>query len=446
MPLVELIQRPWQIFLSSLEVLRQDIPVGAKIDAMVSRAVHGLSQPPESSYESTALPESAPSPESPPEHRELAEGLILSGGGAYAAYEVGVVKALTQGKSSATKFLPWAPDVISGTSAGSLNASLLLSASSDGQAAVEYLERVWMKEIADAAGKCGSGVFRVRDNPLTYINRNCYRDPAAPLSQLVGDNAYLAQQFLERGIQFLNSTVDLEQRALEAVDLGLLICTDPLKDLLQRNVRLDRIRGSPKKLRIAATNWKTGKVKIFTNADMTDDLGRNIIQASSSIPGVFPRVELDNNPYVDGGLIMNTPLKPAIDAGAVRLHVVFMDPEISRIPLPRLPNTASDLFRSLVIGFSATLQQDLALAATVNRGVAVAGSHAGAAASSAAVLTHGSDGAPHRQLTIHLHYPTKTLEGGWLSFSQDVIRKNMRQGYEDTVAHDCSANNCLVPA
>ena len=426
-------------------MLGEDIPFGAKVDAMFSRVVHGLSR-----SSAGAIPPPQFSAESRPSQAEIApdhsQALILSGGGAYAAYEVGVIRALFEGKSSATGFTPWSPGAVAGTSAGSMNASLMLSAEGEGLGIVEYLEHVWFNDIADAPGRCGSGVFRFRDNPLSFFTPGCYRDPTALMLRFLSDNAFLAEEFVERGAHLLDSSVDVEQRVLETVNLSALVCVDPLKELLRRTVNLEKIRSSQKKLRIAATNWSTGAIKIFENADMTNELGYKVIQASSSLPGIFPRVEIENDPYVDGGLVMNTPLKPAIDAGAEILQVIFMDPEVAHIPLPRLSNTANDMYRSLVIGFSATLKRDLAVAAKVNRGVEeISQPHGnGNAESEAAVFARGSGGEQHRPLTIHLHHPNQALGGGWLSFGLDQVKDSMQRGYEDTVRHDCEANRCLL--
>jgi predicted acylesterase/phospholipase RssA len=227
------------------------------------------------------------------------------------------------------------------------------------------------------------------------------------------------------------------------VDLEALICTDPLMDLLQRTIQLERIRCSNKKLRIAATNWRTGEVRIFTNEDMTDQIGRDIILASSAIPGIFPRVQIENNPYVDGGLVMNTPLKPAIDAGADCLHIVFMDPEVANLPLPKLPNTVNDLFRSLIIGFNAELQRDLASAELVNQQISQL--KPPIAASSNTVGAGPTEISTKRLLTVHLYRPSQTLGAGWLSFGRDLIQATIQRGFEDTVGHDCKAANCLIP-
>jgi predicted acylesterase/phospholipase RssA len=53
---------------------------------------------------------------------------------------------------------------------------------------------------------------------------------------------------------------------------------------------------------------REGKVKVFTNKDMTDELGCSILLASATIPGMFPMVEVSGEVYVDGAVLMN-PLK-----------------------------------------------------------------------------------------------------------------------------------------
>src|SRR5437868_3503224 len=70
--------------------------------------------------------------------------IVLSGGGATGAYEVGVLKALLGGASPATNFSPLRPDIISGTSIGAFNAAALVSRSWEScLAAVTHLEQVW---------------------------------------------------------------------------------------------------------------------------------------------------------------------------------------------------------------------------------------------------------------------------------------------------------------
>jgi NTE family protein len=74
--------------------------------------------------------------------------MVLSGGGANGAYEVGVLKALCTGKSKVTQFQPLNPDIFSGTSIGSFNAAVLVSrAAEQDHCAAEYLEKLWLDVI-----------------------------------------------------------------------------------------------------------------------------------------------------------------------------------------------------------------------------------------------------------------------------------------------------------
>src|SRR5205823_8002046 len=117
---------------------------------------------------------------------------------------------------------------------------------------------------------------------------------------------------------------------------------------------------------IAATNWKTGALATFSNAEITHDA----VLASGAIPGIFPAVPIDDCPYVDGGILMNTPLKAAIDLGADVVHVIALDPSIQNVPPSTLPNTLDTIERLLNITISSRIETDLKLVAAVNRGLA----------------------------------------------------------------------------
>jgi NTE family protein len=63
----------------------------------------------------------------------------------------------------------------------------------------------------------------------------------------------------------------------------------------------------------------------FTNEGMSEADAVSILMASAAIPGFFPPRKVGENTYVDGGLVMNTPLRPAIDDGADEIHIVYLD-------------------------------------------------------------------------------------------------------------------------
>src|SRR5262249_32838930 len=109
--------------------------------------------------------------------------MVLSGGSVYAAYEVGVMQALFAGESPATDYRPLLPSIFSGTSAGSVNAAMLVSQpESDLPQALTYLEHVWLDLMAADARQCREGAIRVRGDPTRYFNLDCLRTrPAQPL-------------------------------------------------------------------------------------------------------------------------------------------------------------------------------------------------------------------------------------------------------------------------
>lgn len=383
------------------------------------------------------------------------QALIFSGGGAQAAYEVGVMSGLLSGQSPVTDYSPLDPAILIGTSAGSINAGLFLSAVSAGPLdATKYMEEVWTEDMATAPGKCGGGVYRLRTD---LWNTACLlAHPWKSLADIAADSGVLARTAVTRGINFVMSGGPVEQRALELVDLSALISIEPFVELIHKRIRLDEIRRSSSILRVAATNWRTGEVRIFDKPEMTSTIGYQILLASSALPGVFPPVEIEGDPYVDGSLVMNTPLKPAIEAGADTLHIICMDPDMSRVPLPRMPATSAVFSRSIEINFRTAMVQDIEYATQVNHAIAVlnerqplsdvtvrSGHHL--LRETLKRIINPETTPARRSLTMHLYYPSGGLNVGWLSFERDSITRLIRRGREDAIHHDCVANHCVFP-
>src|SRR5262249_17855753 len=114
------------------------------------------------------------------------QAAVLSGGAAYAAYEVGVLKALAQGERSFTGYRRVEFQVLDGTSAGSVNAAVRASRPGESSAlTAAYLEQVWLERVAAGPGACGSGAIRYRGNLARLFNPACYAgNPARPLAEL----------------------------------------------------------------------------------------------------------------------------------------------------------------------------------------------------------------------------------------------------------------------
>src|SRR5262245_34179317 len=124
--------------------------------------------------------------------------IVLSGGAAYGAYEVGVLKAL----SERTGF---DPSIITGTSVGAFNAAILAADS------IARLEEVWRDDIPDN-GFRGNGVIRLRGNPLPHL---APVSPMALFAGVFGDTASLTRSAIQRGGAFFTSKGDASSRFSE---------------------------------------------------------------------------------------------------------------------------------------------------------------------------------------------------------------------------------------
>ena len=259
--------------------------------------------------------------------------VVLSGGGANGAYEVGVLKALASGHSQATDYQPLVPDIVTGTSIGAFNASFLASQwDTYGAATIGNLEQFWLERLA--GGLRTNGVFRLRGNPLDLLDPSSYvPNPLRPVQRFLSDSGFLAWEGLQRVVHLATSSGPLGERLIESLDFGPLIALDPLeRNLLE--IDYPAIRRSRLRLRIAATNWATGELRVFQNPDMTDAFGPLAIRASAAVPGIFPPADFGSQPFVDGSVLLNTPLSLAIHAGADILHVIFLDPQVATSPCP----------------------------------------------------------------------------------------------------------------
>lgn len=382
--------------------------------------------------------------------------IVFSGGASYGAYEVGVMKALARGCSGASSYLPLDPAVLAGTSAGAYNAACLTGNSASGMpVAVAILEKIWLDEISSRPG-CGNGVIRYRVNPFELSESGCENDPH-PLGRLFRDVFGLAEDSVRRSVDFLRSNVSLGQRAINSVDLGILFSDHPFLMLTQRTVPLQGIRAARIVLRISATNWLNGEVAVFSNRHMTDGQGHAIIAASSAIPGIFAPVEINGVPYVDGGVVMNTPIRPAIEAGADVIHVISVNPELSAMSLPRLPSTINTFYRMLSMSLAASINRDIEIAERINdgiailraaeRGVSTKGLPTGALILSLGGLARRPLNLPYRPLTIHRHQLGEGFENffQWLDFDRERIAWLIERGMRDAMAHDCKTSGCVLP-
>ncbi|MEO6651570.1 MAG: patatin-like phospholipase family protein [Ilumatobacteraceae bacterium] len=96
-----------------------------------------------------------------------------------------------------------------------------------------------------------------------------------------------------------------------------LVSNDPLRNLVRTQLQFDRLEQAPIPMHVIATDLLTGIDRRFS-AGPADEA----ILASSAIPAIFPPVVIDGIPYVDGGVVDNTPISHAADLGASTIWVL----------------------------------------------------------------------------------------------------------------------------
>lgn len=391
------------------------------------------------------------------------QAVVLSGGGANGAYEVGVLKALCGGLCPSTGYVPLEPQVFTGTSVGSFNAAFLVSrwGETGGRAAVAELEAVWLERLTRDARAGGEGGYRFLANPLEFFDpRRLASDPVGVLGKMTADGLRLLWDFFDRFMYVVNPQEEepLTTRLLHTLAVDNLISREPFRRVIEEAIEFEAVRGSAKVLKVAATNWETGEIKEFTNYDFTDKLGPRIIMAASAIPGFFTPQEVGAQPYVDGSVLMNTPLKPVIVAGARVLHVVYLDPNVDSIPIHYLSNVLSTLYRTQVINWAARVNDDITDAAHINealllfrrasRGEPVSDlDERGVMNAISAFGARPGKPTRYKLLTIHRYHPRDELGGplSLLDLRRERIDYLVERGFRDALRHDCKVSQCVLP-
>lgn len=385
------------------------------------------------------------------------QALVLSGGGGNAAYEVGVLKALAAGASPATNHVPLDPAILTGSSAGAFNAAVIASwPEAPPLSAIEHLADLWMRYVADGPGSCGNGIYRIRGDFQDYLDPRCRISRPGEGLAILEDLEVVSRETVARIAYLSGRNLPLASQALQFVDLGTFMSPDRYMRLLSQALRPEAIRRSHRLLSVAVTHWTTGQVHFFSNADMTDANAPFIIAASSALPGFFAPIDVGGEYYVDGGVVMDTPLRPAIVAGANVLHVIYQDPSPETIPIEALRSLAGAFDRLYAILKARVLNQDIESALRINEGLAVLERTHGSARTlptrkeiaAASVLARTAMGhAPYRKLTIHRYYPKQDVGGvaGILNFQSERLAALMALGFQDASNHDCERDGCVLP-
>jgi NTE family protein len=225
-------------------------------------------------------------------------GLVLTGGGARAAYQVGVLRALSE--IAPTGGLPF--DVLAGISAGAINTVALATYAENFQDAAKRLSATWAALTPDR-------VFRTGTLRLASIGSRWVRDLSA--GGLVGKS----------GINYLLDSEPLRELIASEIPFGRM----------RRHLRSGRLRG----VAVSATNYHTGSGVTFfegsadiepwtrsTRIGLRGRIGVEHVMASAAIPVFFAPVAIGGTFYGDGCVRMVYPMSPAIHMGADRVVAV----------------------------------------------------------------------------------------------------------------------------
>jgi NTE family protein len=152
--------------------------------------------------------------------------------------------------------------------------------------------------------------------------------------------------------------MDLMTRVLSPYDLNPL-GINPLRSILDESIDFERIARSPIKLFVTATNVHTGRGRIFRNAEITAD----VLLASDCLPTMFQAVEIDGEPYWDGGYAGNPTITPLIrESDSIDTILVQINPR-ERVETPR---SASEILNRLnEISFNSPLMKELRMMAVL---------------------------------------------------------------------------------
>ena len=312
--------------------------------------------------------------------------LVLAGGGARGAYEMGALAALAPALAARDQ----APGIVVGTSIGALNGAFLAARADE------------PLEVATAAGLQMWRGLRWRD---------AFRPLVSPseLGRLLGAAAMLA--------------------GLPGADMSGLLDPSPLRETLGRLVAFKQIAANVKDgtltaAAVVATAYATTRSVVFHDGGpplgpdavraidyFATSLAPEHVLASAAIPGVFPAVEVRRPRaaagwYGDGGVRLNSPLKPALSLGADRVVVIGLNSSLTTPQPSARPDAIDGLAQLLQVVLADQLAGDVATLATVNE-----------------TLTgdHGAGRGRRRRIPYIFVAPSDRLEIGRLA--RDVYRR-----------------------
>jgi len=252
--------------------------------------------------------------------------LALQGGVSHGAFTWGVLDRLLEE--------PWLRiEAISGTSAGAMNAAILVSGYIKGgaQGAREALDAYWERVAASAQ--------------------------FSPIQRSVFDRL-MNRWSLDTSPGYM--VMDLVSRLVSPYNLNPF-GYNPIRSILEDSIDFAHLNEAPIKLFITATNVHTGRGRIFRNREITAD----VLLASACLPTLFQAIEIDGEPYWDGGYAGNPTISPLVrESEAYDVILVQINPRERR----DTPRSAGDILDRLnEISFNSPLMKELRMIALLRQ-------------------------------------------------------------------------------
>jgi NTE family protein len=225
--------------------------------------------------------------------------LMLQGGGALGAYQVGALEALARECAAVKNKIDW----VAGISIGAIN-SAVIAAPKSGDA-VRELELLW-DEILSPFDYTDliNALLPSSQQPWFAVMAAKYADWNWMAFNPWGQANFFSSRVLD---PFRNPWVQQWFHMLRRNELGFY-GTGELARMLDRHVDWDALKGrSNTRLSLGATHVCDGEVKFFHSWD--GPLEAKHVQASGALPPAFPPVQIDNEWYLDGGVSNNTPIE-----------------------------------------------------------------------------------------------------------------------------------------
>ena len=215
--------------------------------------------------------------------------LVLQGGGALGAYQLGVYQAMHEAGIE--------PDWVIGTSIGAINAALIT-----GNPPAQRLARL-------------GAFWQQMEQSASW---------AAPLDWLGLGTLLHNLSTVSRGIPAFFTPNPAALRGTQAavgVEQASYYSTEPLRETLAALVDWDYLCDCKTRLTVGAVNACSGTMRYFDSRD--EPLGVDHVMASGALPPAFPAVRIEGQPYWDGGIYSNTPIEAVLDDKPRRDSVIF---------------------------------------------------------------------------------------------------------------------------